>query len=134
MLKQRNKVKGDISLTPLIDVVFILLIFFMITMSLYKVKAIKFDLPKTSAVSQNKNDKITKTIIVRPSYVAIGKKRIDADKDVLAYIKANTNKKTNWGLQPDKYISVERYLGLWKYLLDNGVVANIILPKKKGAK
>ena len=48
----RSKLPAELSLTPLIDVVFLLLVFFMLTSSMVKIKTIDLDLPDSNSADQ----------------------------------------------------------------------------------
>ncbi len=138
MIAKKIKIKGDITLTPLIDVVFILLIFFMVTMSLFNVRTIKINSPKTTnAINQNSNNDV-KVFIINKNYILIDKLKLNnalqANKYINNYIAKNNNKKIIWGIKPDKTVDVERYLSVWKKLSDNGHNINIVTPKKGNIK
>lgn len=45
----RSRIPAELSLTPLIDVVFLLLVFFMLTSSMVKIKTIDLNLPDSSS-------------------------------------------------------------------------------------
>ena len=138
MITKKIKIKGDITLTPLIDVVFILLIFFMVTMSLFNVRTIKINSPKTTnAINQNGNNDV-KVFIINKNYILIDKLKLNnalqANKYINNYIAKNNNKKIIWGIKPDKTVDVERYLSVWKKLSDDGHSINIVTPKRGNIK
>ena len=54
-----NKSKDFLNLTPLIDIVFLLLIFFMLTSNFIEKEGIKIKLPESSSKTVVKNDTIT---------------------------------------------------------------------------
>ncbi|NPA24977.1 MAG: biopolymer transporter ExbD [Deltaproteobacteria bacterium] len=64
--QNRNKDDVQLDMTPLIDVVFLLLIFFMLSTSLSVNPGIKVDLPKASA-EQVKKKKITLRVAIEAS-------------------------------------------------------------------
>lgn len=141
MVIKKTTIKGDITLTPLIDVVFILLIFFMVTMSLFNVRTIKINSPKTtSAINQNNNsnDDDVKIFVVKKDYILIDKLKLNdtlqANKYINNYMARKNDKKIIWGIKPDKTINVERYLSVWKKLSETGNKINIVTPKKGNAK
>ena len=141
MVIKKTTIKGDITLTPLIDVVFILLIFFMVTMSLFNVRTIKINSPKTtSAINQNNNsnDDDVKIFVIKKDYILIDKLKLNdtlqANKYINDYTTRKNDKKIIWGIKPDKAINVERYLSVWKKLSENGNKINIVTPKKGNAK
>ncbi len=52
-LQERKSEELDVNMTPLIDVVFLLLIFFVLTTTFQKEARLKVDLPSSSAAEQN---------------------------------------------------------------------------------
>ena len=140
MVIKKTTIKGDITLTPLIDVVFILLIFFMVTMSLFNVRTIKINSPKTtSAINQNSNNNDdVKIFVIKKDYILINKLKLNdtlqANKYIDDYMATKNDKKIIWGIKPDKTINVERYLSVWKKLSEAGNKINIVTPKKGNVK
>jgi biopolymer transport protein ExbD len=66
-----KKENTEINITPLIDVVFILLIFFMISTTFISVPGFRVNLPKTSAPSIKSNDKNLVITISRDNKIDI---------------------------------------------------------------
>jgi len=68
-LKPERREEIDLNLTPLIDVVFLLLIFFMVSTTFEKTSKLKIDLPEASAqATQQANKKIVIGIDVKGRY------------------------------------------------------------------
>ncbi len=68
-LKPENREEIDLNLTPLIDVVFLLLIFFMVSTTFEKTSKIKIDLPEASAkVTQAEDKQIVVGVDVQGKY------------------------------------------------------------------
>jgi len=68
-LKPDRRDEIDLNLTPLIDVVFLLLIFFMVSTTFEKTSKLKIDLPEASAqATQQENKKIVIGIDVKGRY------------------------------------------------------------------
>ncbi len=61
--KRRSKPEEDINLTPLIDVVFLLLIFFMISTTFTKETHMTIDLPEAESQAILKKDKTLEIVI-----------------------------------------------------------------------
>jgi len=59
----KKKESPDVNLTPLIDVVFLLLIFFMVSTTFKKDTAIKVDLPESSAKTVKQKNKIFEIVV-----------------------------------------------------------------------
>ena len=69
-----------ISLTPIIDVVLYLLIFFMLASNFNKIGELKMDLSKESSQSSNEDIKIIKLIVKQDNTVMSNGKRYDDDE------------------------------------------------------
>ncbi len=69
-----------ISLTPIIDVVFILLIFFMLASNFNKVGELNMDLSKESSQSSNEDIKLIKLIVKQDNTVMSNGKIYDDDE------------------------------------------------------
>jgi len=65
-LKRNEKDTPDVNLTPLIDVVFLLLIFFMVSTEFKDRSALKFDLPQASPAPKKLETKKALTIFILP--------------------------------------------------------------------
>ncbi len=57
-LSPQQSQEPDVNLTPMIDVVFLLLLFFMVTTSFVRESALKIDLPQATGEQTEKNDPI----------------------------------------------------------------------------
>jgi biopolymer transport protein ExbD len=66
---------GDLNLTPLIDVLFILIIFFMLTTSFMRIESLELILPSASKVADT--DDTVHLFIYANGNMAIGKRKID---------------------------------------------------------
>jgi len=66
---QRNDERVDINLTPLIDVVFLLLIFFMVSTTFDRHAKLKVELPEASAkITQQQQDPVVLSIDAKGNY------------------------------------------------------------------
>jgi biopolymer transport protein ExbD len=61
--KRQNREPVEVNLTPLIDIVFLLLIFFMVSTTFTKENHLKLDLPEASAEPVNQPDSVVEIII-----------------------------------------------------------------------
>ena len=68
----------NLPLTPLIDVVFILIIFFMLTTSFMKIESLELMLPSAGKVSDKKE--ITHIFIHENGDLILGKRRVEPDE------------------------------------------------------
>ncbi|HEC29047.1 MAG TPA: biopolymer transporter ExbD [Gammaproteobacteria bacterium] len=76
----KPKDEPDVNLTPLIDVVFLLLIFFMVSTTFKKDTEIKVDLPEASAEPIKKNRKVFEIIIDARGRYFVNKKELVSNK------------------------------------------------------
>ena len=76
--------KADVSLTPLIDVVFLLLIFFMVTTTFDNDASLKIELPKASNTVQSLEEKNLEVVIDRKGqFYMDGKTLLDGQSRTL---------------------------------------------------
>ncbi len=61
--KRQNREPVEVNMTPLIDIVFLLLIFFMVSTTFTKENHLKLDLPEASAEPVNQPDSVVEIII-----------------------------------------------------------------------
>lgn len=61
--KRQNREPVEVNLTPLIDIVFLLLIFFMVSTTFTKENHLKLDLPEASAEPVNQPDSVVEIVI-----------------------------------------------------------------------
>lgn len=73
-VKKRLFQKKYMDLTPMIDIVFLLVIFFMTSSTLVKIKAIKVDLPKAAKTDTNIKEPLTVSIDKDENLYVLGKK------------------------------------------------------------
>jgi len=82
--RPRQQEEIDVNLTPLIDVVFLLLIFFMVTTTFDKNAAIKVNLPTASnVVLEDKKDKIELVIDSQGRYYIDGREVLNNKPETL---------------------------------------------------
>lgn len=70
------------SLTPLIDIVFLLLVFFMLTAHFVKDQALDISLPDAESAQQLKDEKLLEVLIKKGGVISINKKIIAKEKIV----------------------------------------------------
>jgi len=78
--KQSSEDKAEIDLTPMLDVVFIMLIFFIVTASFIKEKSLGLNVPEGSDKPQQVSDKENTSILIRVSAndeIFMGDRRVD---------------------------------------------------------
>lgn len=81
----RRRLPVDVNLTPLIDVVFLLLIFFMVTTTFTKESRLSIQLPEAEGVAQVAEQDVLEVIIDSQGFYAINGQRLsNNDKASLA--------------------------------------------------
>ncbi|MDD3722978.1 MAG: biopolymer transporter ExbD [Lutibacter sp.] len=86
-IRGRNKISSEFSMSSMTDIVFLLLIFFMITSTLVTTSALDILLPKASGITENK--KATSVTITKDLAFYIDNKLVDEEileQDLLALL------------------------------------------------
>ena len=111
--------KGHLDIAPLIDVIFLLLIFFMLTSSFIFQPGIKINLPKalTSEVIQRENLVI---VITEDSSVYIDERAIDND-ELSSRVKIAAQQSKPILIKADRNASLGRVVELWDLCRVEGV-------------
>lgn len=82
--KRQTKAQLEINLTPLIDVVFLLLIFFMVTTTFTKETRLTVDLPEAQGVAQEQqSEQLEVTISADGRFAVNGKALVNSDAATL---------------------------------------------------
>ena len=83
--KRQSKTQLEINLTPLIDVVFLLLIFFMVTTTFTKEGRLNVDLPEADGVaSQEEREQLEILINAEGQYAINGRMLVNSERATLA--------------------------------------------------
>ena len=111
-----------ISLTPIIDVVFILLIFFMLASNFNKVGELNMDISKESTKASDDDMKIIK-LLVRQDQTVISDGKVYDDKDVVPMIQLAMKESKNHAviLTAKENVTYQRYMNLMGYLKKNRI-------------
>ena len=111
-----------ISLTPIIDVVFILLIFFMLASNFNKIGELKMDMSKETSQSSNEDIKIIKLAVEQTNSVISNGKRYD-DDDLLTMIRLAVKEADRYSivLTAKNDVTYQRYLTVMNYLKKNKI-------------
>ena len=111
-----------ISLTPVIDVVFILLIFFMLASNFNKVGQLEMNTSKESNQVTNDDMKVIK-LLVRQDETVISEGKIYDDKELISMIQLAIRNSENYNiiLTAKNNVTYHRYLNLMSYLKANGL-------------
>lgn len=76
--KMREEESADVNLSPLLDMVFILLIFFVVTTTFTRETGVEVKKPKANS-SQQIDDKVLKVAVTREGTIHIFEKQVDLD-------------------------------------------------------
>ena len=120
-----------ISLTPVIDVVFILLIFFMLASNFNKVGEINMDMAKESNTSSEEDIKIIK-LLVRQDETILSEGKVYDDNELLSMLNLAIKDTPKYSiiLTSKDDVTYQRFLSLIGYLKENEF-SNISIGLKK---
>ena len=109
-----------ISLTPIIDVVFILLIFFMLASNFNKVGELDMNMSRESTQSSDDDIKIIK-LLVRQDQSVVSEGKIYEDKDLPTMLRLAIKDTSKYSiiLTAKNDVTYQRYLNLMSMLKDN---------------
>ena len=111
-----------ISLTPIIDVVFILLIFFMIASNFNKVGELNMDLSKETSQSSNDDVKLIK-LEVRQDNSVMSKGKLYDDNELLTMLRIAIKEAQRYAIvvTAKDEVTYQRYLTLMSFLKKNNI-------------
>tara|TARA_B100001059_G_C17744805_1_gene533704 strand:- start:681 stop:1067 length:387 start_codon:yes stop_codon:yes gene_type:complete len=120
-----------ISLTPVIDVVFILLIFFMLASNFNKVGEINMDMTKESTTSNKEDIKIIK-LLVRQDQTVLSEGKVYDDNELLSMLNIAIKDSAKYSiiLTSKDDVTYQRFLTLISYLKTNEL-NNVSIGLKK---
>jgi len=120
-----------ISLTPVIDVVFILLIFFMLASNFNKVGEVNMDMTKESTNSSKEDIKIIK-LLVRQDETVLSEGKMYEDNEILSMINLAIEDAAKYAiiLTTDDDVTYQRFLNIISYLKNNKL-DNVSIGLKK---
>jgi len=120
-----------ISLTPVIDVVFILLIFFMLASNFNIVGEVNMDMTKESTTSSKEDIKIIK-LLVRQDQTVLSEGKVFDDSELLGMLNMAIKDADKYSivLTSKDDVTYQRFLNLISYLKTNGL-SNVSIGLKK---
>tara|TARA_X000001036_G_scaffold154199_1_gene146392 strand:+ start:141 stop:527 length:387 start_codon:yes stop_codon:yes gene_type:complete len=120
-----------ISLTPVIDVVFILLIFFMLASNFNKVGEVNMDTTKESTTTSKEDIKIIK-LLVRQDQTVLSDGKVYDDDELLSMINLAIKDASKYTiiLTSKDDVTYQRFLNLISYLKTNEL-SNVSIGLKK---
>ena len=109
-----------ISLTPVIDVVFILLIFFMLASNFNKVGEVNMNMTKESTTSSKEDIKIIK-LLVRQDKTVLSEGKKFEDNEILSMINLAIEDAANYAiiLTTEDDVTYQRFLNIISHLKNN---------------
>jgi len=122
-----------ISLTPVIDVVFILLIFFMLASNFNKIGEIDMDMTKESNSASKEDIKLIE-LLIRQDETVISNGKVYDDNELVTMIKHLTKDSSKYSiiLTSKEDVTYQRFLYLMNFLKNNEI-NNINLGLKNNA-
>lgn len=120
-----------ISLTPVIDVVFILLIFFMLASNFNKVGEVNMNLTKESITSSKEDIKVIK-LLVRQDETVLSEGKMYEDNEILSMINLAIKDAAKYAiiLTTEDDVTYQRFLNIISYLKNNKL-NNVSIGLKK---
>jgi biopolymer transport protein ExbD len=120
-----------ISLTPVIDVVFILLIFFMLATNFNKVGEVNMDMTKESNTSSKEDIKIIK-LLVRQDQTVLSEGKVYDNSELLIMLNMAIKDTERYSiiLSSKDDVTYQRFLNLISYLKTNEL-SNVSIGLKK---
>ena len=111
-----------ISLTPIIDVVFILLIFFMLASNFNRIGELRMDMSKETSQSSNEDIKVIKLTVEDGNSVISNGKEYD-DDELLPMIRLAIKESDRYSiiLTAKSNVTYQRYLTVMNYLKKNKI-------------
>jgi biopolymer transport protein ExbD len=130
-LKKKSKVSAQFNMSSLTDIIFLLLIFFMLTSSLINPNAINLKLPSSSKVSQPSKSKITKVRVNSKGRIYIDGKRssVSSLEKKMRSLAKSKGKNANIVLEWSKSTGVEHIVTVMDLALKYHI--NTILAAEK---
>ena len=130
-LKKKSKVNAEFNMSSLTDIIFLLLIFFMLTSSLINPNAINLKLPSSSKVSTPSRSKITKVRVGSTGNLYVNGKKVKRStlEKTMASLARNKGKNANIVLEWSSKTGVEHVVTVMDLALKYHV--NTILAAEK---
>ena len=114
--------KGQLDIAPLIDVVFLLLIFFMLTSSFISQEGIKVNLPSATSSKPLPREDLT-IFVTNDNQLMIDKEKVSISV-LKSKIKMAAREKTNILIEADKEAFLGKVVEIWDLCRDAGI-ANV---------
>jgi biopolymer transport protein ExbD len=117
--RKTRLLKGDLDIAPLIDCVFLLLIFFMLTSTFVKPAGIKVNLPKTVTADLLTEGKFV-IVVTSEDIIYYGDKAVDLD-ELKQLLQKKKGEIKGVLIKADKRASLGRIIQVWDICRDLGI-------------
>ena len=130
-LKKRSKVSAEFSMSSLTDIIFLLLIFFMLTSSLVVPNALNLKLPSSSPSKAVSKSNLTDVSIRKSGNIYVdGRKKSDSELDsAMRALAKKKGKSATISISPDKGTGVEHVVKVMDIAL-RYKINTILTPEK----
>lgn len=130
-LKKRNKVSAEFNMSSLTDIIFLLLIFFMLTSSLVVPNALNLKLPSSSRTSTPSSSKITDVTIKKNGRFYLNGRRVSTSnlEKAMNDLAKKKGKSASITISPEKGTGVEHVVTVMDIALRYHI--NAILAAEK---
>ena len=129
---QEDNMMSEINVTPLVDVMLVLLVVFIITAPLLAPQSLKINLPKTDAVQQNEKPQKVSLVVDAQGNVDLDRQRVD-DRSLAAALQQHaTDPGFQLQIEADSAVSYGRIAELMALAQHAGVskLSFMTLPRK----
>ncbi|KJJ83294.1 biopolymer transport protein ExbD/TolR [Candidatus Omnitrophus magneticus] len=111
--------KGNLDMVPLIDIVFLLLIFFMLTSSFVFQPGIRVNLPK-AVTSEVLNRDIVVIVVTDDEHVYINERPVTSE-ELISIITSLTGKNSSLLIKADKNAPLGKIIDIWDICRQRGI-------------
>jgi biopolymer transport protein ExbD len=130
-IQRRNKVNANFSMSSLTDIIFLLLIFFMLTSSLVAPNALNLNLPGSAQSKTQIQGKIDRVTVAKGGTLFLNGKTISAERleAVLSARAKETGQKLNIGIKPLEGVAVEHVVAVMDIAMRLNINAILDVPQ-----
>jgi biopolymer transport protein ExbD len=130
-IQRRNKVNANFSMSSLTDIIFLLLIFFMLTSSLVAPNALNLKLPGSAQSKTQIQGKIDRVTVAKGGTLFLNGKTISAERleAVLSARAKETGQKLNIGIKPLEGVAVEHVVAVMDIAMRLNINAILDVPQ-----
>lgn len=131
LIKDKKQPFNEINVTPLVDVMLVLLVVFIVTAPLLTAQSFKVNLPKTAIVSEKQN--FSKTILNVTSKGLLIYQGESVDESQLKIILSRESKNSEYRLQVaiDAAVSYDRVANIMVLIQESGIQKVLFVTEKR---